>query len=113
MHVHPTFGSPGAPMRSPTPSISGWNGSAFAAQGAPSGLYAFGVILSAAGLSSDPIYLVYNVGLSEEVHDAGIAWYETNVVAVPEPSTVTMALSAIVGSAWIARRRFTGRRAPG
>ena len=92
---------------------SGWNGSAFATQGAPDGLYAFGVILSAAGLTSDPIYLVYNVNLSEEIHDAGIAWYETNVVAVPEPSTVTLAMTAIVGSAWIGRRRFTGRRAPG
>ncbi len=91
---------------------SGWSGSSFATPGAADGLYAFGVTLSAGGLTSAPIYFVYNVGLTEEVHDEGIAWYEANVVAVPEPSSATLAGIAIAGSMWLGRRRLTGRQAP-
>ena len=80
--------------------------------GAADGIYAFGVTLSAGGLTSAPIYFLYNVGLSETVHDEGIAWYEANVVAVPEPSSATLAGIAIAGSIWLGRRRLTGRQAP-
>ena len=91
---------------------SGWSGSSFATPGAADGLYAFGVTLSAGGLTSEPIYFLYNVGLTETVHDEGIAWYEANVVAVPEPSSATLAGIAIAGSMWLGRRRLTGRQAP-
>jgi hypothetical protein len=50
--------------------------------------------------------------LTETVHDEGIAWYEANVVAVPEPSSATLAGIAIAGSMWLGRRRITGRQAP-
>lgn len=91
---------------------SGWNGTAFTTPGAADGLYAFGVTLSAGGLTSEPIYFLYNVGLTETVHDEAIAWYEANVVAVPEPSSATLAGIAIAGSMWLGRRRITDRQGP-
>lgn len=91
---------------------SGWNGTVFATPGAANGIYAFGVTLSAGGLASEPIYFLYNVGLSETVHDDAIAWYEANVVAVPEPSSATLAGIAVAGSLWLGRRRITGQQAP-
>jgi len=58
---------------------------------APDGIYFLGIDLkltNGALANSDPIYLVYNNGLSEAVHDAAIDWVQTNVV--PEPGTWAM-----------------------
>ena len=68
--------------------------------GAPNGIYAVGATLSSGGLSSDPIYFVFNQGMTETIHDDGIAFYSTQVV--PEPSC--FALLAL-GVAVLAFRR--------
>lgn len=39
---------------------------------------------------SQPLFLVYNNGLDEAVHDAAIDWVETNLVPIPEPSTIVL-----------------------
>mgnify|MGYP006282993343 CR=1 FL=1 len=73
---------------------SGGSGQSFTTLGAPDGLYAMGILLSSGGFSSDPIYIVYNVNMSETIHDAGIAWFETHVV--PEPSTTTLSAAGLL-----------------
>ncbi|MEX2114575.1 MAG: PEP-CTERM sorting domain-containing protein [Pirellulales bacterium] len=72
---------------------------------APDGVYLVGLTLKLPGsgvADSDPIYLVYNNGLTEEIHDEAIDWVQANLV--PEPSTW---LLATVGgcAAMIARLR--------
>jgi hypothetical protein len=77
---------------------------------APDGIYMVGIDLKLpdSGLSnSDPIYLVYNNALDEEVHDLAIDWVQENLV-VPEPSTwtlMTLAAAALVAAGWRRRRR--------
>ena len=68
--------------------------------GAADGIYAFGATLSSGGLSSDPIYFVFNAGMSEAIHDVGMDFYATQIV--PEPSC--FALLAL-GVAVLAFRR--------
>jgi hypothetical protein len=54
---------------------------------APDGIYMIGMQLKLADDSlapSDPLYIVYNNGLSESIHDEAIGFVETSVV--PEPS---------------------------
>lgn len=83
-----------------------------AAPNAPNGIYYIGMQLKLTPTvnsngtltNSDPIYIVYNNGLSEEVHDAAIGYIETNVV--PEPGTWTMLALGGVAGLWSIRRRF-------
>jgi hypothetical protein len=63
---------------------TGGSGGSFTNLGAADGIYAFGATFSSGGLSSDPIYFVFNAGMSEAIHDVGIDFYATQ--AVPEPS---------------------------
>jgi hypothetical protein len=81
----------------------GGSGSSFAALGAPDGLYAFGATLSVGGLVSDPIYFVFNQGMSEAIHDVGIDFYSAH--AVPEPSSIALAGLGVAGLAGAALRR--------
>jgi hypothetical protein len=37
-----------------------------------------------------PLFLLYNNGLDESVHDTAIEWVETNLVPIPEPSTILL-----------------------
>jgi len=64
------------------------------------GIYAFSLELTmtynGTTYTSDPLWLVFNNGMSEEVHDAAMA-------AVPEPITLT--LLAMGGMAMLRRRR--------
>lgn len=73
---------------------TGGSGSGFASLGAPDGLYAFGLVLMAGGFASDPVYVVYNVNMSEEIHEQGMAWYEVH--AVPEPSTMSLSAAGLL-----------------
>jgi hypothetical protein len=41
---------------------------------------------------SQPLFLVYNNGVSEAFHDEAIDWVETNLVPIPEPATLALAL---------------------
>jgi hypothetical protein len=63
-------------------------------------LFPFQLGSSDAGIAdSRPLFLVYNNGQSEAVHDAAIAWVETNLVPIPEPATaVLMAVGAVAFS---------------
>ncbi len=64
------------------------------------GIYLIGMQLSLPGsglADSDPIYIVYNSFMDEAVHDEAIGWVATNLV--PEPSTWTMCLMALVSIA--------------
>lgn len=94
---------------------SGGSGAAFDTAGAADGFYAFGATLSVPGsglLASDPIYMVYNVGMSEALHDEAIGFY--NVQVVPEPSSLALAGIGAVGAglaALRARRRRARRMA--
>jgi hypothetical protein len=76
---------------------------------APDGVYLMGLSLKLPGsglANSDPIYVVYNNGLSEEVHDEAIDWVQTHLV--PEPSTWMLALTGC--AAVLARRRKRRQR---
>lgn len=76
---------------------------------APNGVYLVGLSLKLPGsglASSDPIYLVYNNGLSEEVHDEAIDWVQGHLV--PEPSTWILALTG--STTMIARLRKRRQR---
>jgi hypothetical protein len=76
------------------------------APNAPDGLYLIGMTLSLNGLQdSDPFYIVYNNGLSEELHDTGMAWVQSTLV-VPEPQTWLMLGTALVGLMAMGRRRL-------
>jgi hypothetical protein len=89
---------------------TGGSGSSFSTLGAPDGLYAFGATLSVGGLTSDPIYFVFNQGMSEAVHDDGMAFYQAHVV--PEPSSVALAGLGVAGAlaaGWRRRRRAAAR----
>ncbi len=37
-----------------------------------------------------PLFIIYNNGLTEEVHDSAIEWVETNLLPIPEPATGAM-----------------------
>lgn len=73
---------------------------------APDGIYFVGLTLKLPGSGledSDPIYLVYNNGLDEEVHDLALEWVEANLV--PEPATWAMMVSGSVALIGVAVRR--------
>jgi hypothetical protein len=76
---------------------------------APDGIYMLGLTLKLPGsglANSDPIYIVYNNGFDEEIHDEAIDWVQTNLV--PEPSSYLLmgtALSAISLIGWRKRRQ--------
>jgi hypothetical protein len=80
------------------------------APNAPDGVYLVGLTLTLPGsglADSDPIYLVYNNGLDEQIHDEAIDWVQAQLV--PEPST--WLLAALGGSAAaIARLRRRRQR---
>jgi hypothetical protein len=84
---------------------SGGSGANFDTPGAANGFYAFGATLSVPDsglLASDPIYMVYNVGMSEALHDQAIDFY--NVQVVPEPSSLALAGIGAVGAGLAALR---------
>lgn len=72
---------------------------------AANGVYLFAIQLSqdpAGGIApSDPIYLAFNNGLTEELHDQAIEWINANLV--PEPGT--LCLLAIAAGLGFGRRR--------
>jgi hypothetical protein len=50
-------------------------------------------------LDSQPVFALYNNGLTEEVHDIAIEWVETNLAPIPEPATWVLcgvAIAALV-----------------
>ena len=53
---------------------------------------------------SRPLFLVYNNGLDEAVHDAAIDWVQTNLVPIPEPSAVMLLIVAAAGLIFLPRR---------
>jgi hypothetical protein len=74
---------------------------------APDGIYMLGLelLLPGSGLAnSDPIYFVYNNGLSEEVHDEAIDWVQENLI-VPEPASWLLAAMAAGGLAVVVCRK--------
>lgn len=61
------------------------------------GIYALRIDLTSSVLAnSDPLWLVYNNGLGEEVHDRAVDYLAG---AVPEPSALALALLAAIGLA--------------
>jgi hypothetical protein len=81
----------------------GGSGGTFDTLGAPDGIYAFGATLSVGGQASEPIYFVFNQGMSETVHDEAIDFY--NVQVVPEPSSMILAAGGIAVAGGLLRRR--------
>jgi hypothetical protein len=74
---------------------------------APDGIYLVGLQLKLPGsrlADSDPIYVVYNNGLDEAVHDAAIEWVEAHLV--PEPATWVLALAGAFALAAAGRRKL-------
>jgi hypothetical protein len=72
------------------------------------GIYLFLLELTSsdAGISDSlPLFVVYNNGLTEEVHVAAIEWVETNVLPIPEPATLALCgvAIAVLATGW--RRR--------
>ncbi len=64
----------------------------------------------AALADSLPLFVVYNNGLTEEVHDSAIGWVESNLLTIPEPATGVLCGAVVVGlfvSWW---RRFVVRK---
>jgi hypothetical protein len=60
--------------------------------------------------ASLPLFLVYNNGLDEEVHDMAIEWVETNLVPIPEPASISLGLFGIFVLGAVAARVKGGRR---
>lgn len=62
--------------------------------------------------SSEPVFIVYNHGLKEELHDLAMDWVAENLATVPEPSTMLSAVIAVCllsAASWsIPRRRCGG-----
>jgi hypothetical protein len=74
---------------------------------APAGIYLFGMSLFMTGAAidaSDPIYMVYNNGLTEEIHDEAMDWVAANLA--PEPSSIALAGISLLGLMGFARRRL-------
>jgi hypothetical protein len=79
---------------------------------APDGIYTLGIqlrlrdSLGNTNYTSDPVFLVYNNALSEELHAEAIEWVEANLV--PEPATwVACGLFALAFAGAGLRRRRT------
>jgi hypothetical protein len=80
---------------------------------APDGIYLVGLELTLAGsglLNSDPIYLVYNNGLDEEIHDEAIGWVEMNLVPEPTGIAIVAPALALLAAGGLARRRRAASR---
>lgn len=70
---------------------------------APEGIYLVGLELTLPGLAnSDPLYILYNNGLSEELHDEAMDWARTALV--PEPASWMLAAVATVAISVCVRR---------
>jgi hypothetical protein len=59
--------------------------------------------------ASRPLFLVYNNGLDEDTHDMAIEWVETNLVPIPEPSSLFLCFTAILVFGVVAPRFVRGR----
>jgi hypothetical protein len=86
----------------------GGTGESWTTLGGPDGIYAFGATLSVADLVSAPIYFVFNQGMDEAIHDAGISFYESlNGQGVPEidPAGMGSVLALVTGALGLLDRR--------
>lgn len=67
---------------------------------AANGIYLFSLQLlqdPAGGLlGSDPVYIVFNNGLPEEIHDQAMEWVETNLVPEPASAAIMAALAWLI-----------------
>ncbi|MFO0912577.1 MAG: hypothetical protein U0795_06455 [Pirellulales bacterium] len=75
------------------------------APNAPDGIYLLSLVLTAPGSNlknSEPFYLVYNNGLSEEVHDMALGWVEQTLV--PEPGSAVLGALGLLGLFAVRRR---------
>jgi hypothetical protein len=80
---------------------------------AADGIYLVPLVLASSDSSiaaSQPLFLVYNNGLDEEVHDMAIEWVETNLVPIPEPASVSLGVLGILMLGAVAARVNGGRR---
>ena len=89
----------------PASTTPGWPGIGYAGDGiqAAAGIYMLELKITSNDLAiqpSDPIWILYNHGLDEEVHDQAIDWVNTNLV--PEPTAIG---SIALGSLLLIRRR--------
>jgi hypothetical protein len=55
---------------------------------------------------SQPLFVVYNNGLSEATHDAAIEWVEANLVPIPEPATMLMCGIVALGLMVVCRHQY-------
>jgi hypothetical protein len=60
--------------------------------------------------ASLPLFLVYNNGLDEEVHDMAIEWVEVNLVPIPEPASISLGVFGILMPGAAAARVKGGRK---
>ncbi|HEY2895215.1 MAG TPA: PEP-CTERM sorting domain-containing protein [Pirellulales bacterium] len=108
--ITPTIGSTVAAGRlhvHTTSTLNFTDGTNPLAPNAPDGVYLFGLELTLTGsglAKSDPIYFVFNNGVSEETHDTAIEWAQNNLV-VPEPSTWVLLSLGLLLAPLVARKR--------
>jgi hypothetical protein len=60
--------------------------------------------------ASLPLFLVYNNGLDEAVHDMAIEWVETNLLPIPEPASISLGLLGMFSLSAVAARVKGDRR---
>jgi len=74
------------------------------------GIYAISMQLRQAGLTtSDPFWLVFNLNMSEETHEIAMESF----TAVPEPGSLALLMTGLVGGLYWRKRRQAAQEADG
>jgi hypothetical protein len=70
------------------------------------GIYLVAQEFTMAGMqSSDPVYLVFNLGMDETIHDNAVEWVQLNLAPIPEPGGLLAAGALAIAAGAFRRMR--------